>query len=181
MAVPGAGANIPLYLLGSSDFSARLAAELGLPFAFASHFAPAQMMDAIALYRSRFEPSAQLASPHVMLGFNVFAADTDEEANVLATSMQQAFISLRTGRPGQLPPPVPGYLDQLGPSERAMLNDVLSCTAVGSPETVRKAIVDFLQRTEADELIIASGMFDHAARVRSYEIAAQVRDSLTRT
>jgi luciferase family oxidoreductase group 1 len=180
-AIPGAGAKIPIWILGSSLYGAQVAAALGLPYAFASHFAPAQMMQAIRLYRDSFRPSTQLDRPYVMLGFNVFAADTEEEAKLLATSMQQAFISLRTGRPGQLPPPVTGYLDQLGPSERAMLNDVLSCTAVGSPETVRKTIVEFLQRTEADELIIASGMFDHAARLRSYEIAAQVRDSLTRT
>jgi luciferase family oxidoreductase group 1 len=178
-AIPGAGAKIPIWILGSSLYGAQVAAALGLPYAFASHFAPAQMMHAITLYRDSFRPSIQLDRPYVMLGFNVFAADTDEQARLLATSMQQAFINLRTGRPGQLPPPKPGYLDQLGPSERALLDDVLSCSAVGSPESVRNAILDFLEKTAADELIIASGMFDHAARLRSYEITAQVRDTLT--
>jgi luciferase family oxidoreductase group 1 len=178
-AIPGAGAKIPIWILGSSLYGAQVAAALGLPYAFASHFAPAQMMQAITLYRDSFRPSIQLDRPYVMLGFNVFAADTDEQARLLATSMQQAFINLRTGRPGQLPPPKPGYLDQLGPSERALLDDVLSCSAVGSPESVRNAILDFLKKTAADELIIASGMFDHAARLRSYEITAQVRDTLT--
>jgi luciferase family oxidoreductase group 1 len=172
-AVPGEGMDIPLWILGSSTFGAQLAAMLGLPYAFASHFAPAQMMQAIALYRASFKPSKQLAKPYVMLGFNVFAADTDEEAAVLATSMQQAFVNLRTGRPSRLQPPLPGYLESLPPQARGMLDDVLSCSAIGSPATVRQALQAFIERTGADELMITSQIFDHAARLRSYEITAQ--------
>jgi luciferase family oxidoreductase group 1 len=150
-----------------------VAAALGLPYAFASHFAPAQMMEAIAVYRARFQPSAQLAQPYVMLGFNVFAADTLEEARFRATSMQQAFVNLRSGRPSALPPPVEGYLERLGSQERALLDQVLSCSAVGSPDMVRDAIKAFIARTGADELIISGAMFDHAARLRSHEIGAQ--------
>jgi len=120
VAVPGVGSNVPLWILGSSLFGAQVAAALGLPFAFASHFAPAMMMEAIDIYRARFRPSAQLDSPYVMLGFNVFAADTDAAARLLATSMQQAFVNLRTGRPGQLPPPLEGYENKLPPAARAM-------------------------------------------------------------
>jgi luciferase family oxidoreductase group 1 len=172
-AVPGKGANVPVWILGSSLFGARLAAMLGLPYAFASHFAPAQMMQAIALYRAEFKPSAQLARPYVMLGFNVFAAESDDQASVLATSMQQAFVNLRTGRPSKLPPPIPGYLESLPAQARAMLDDVLSCSAVGSPGTVREALHAFVARTGADELMIASQIFDHRARMQSYEIAAR--------
>ena len=146
---------------------------LGLPYAFASHFAPSQMMQAIALYRAEFEPSAQLERPYVMLGFNVFAADTDEQAQVLATSMQQAFVNLRTGRPSKLQPPVPGYLERLPAQARAMLDEVLSCSAVGSPATVHQALHAFIERTGADELMITSQIFDHQARMKSYEIAAR--------
>ncbi len=177
-AVPGTGAKVPVWILGSSLFGAQLAAMLGLPYAFASHFAPAQMMQAIQLYRDMFKPSVQLARPYVMLGFNVFAADTDEEAQVRATSMQQAFVNLRSGRPGRLPPPLPGYREKVGPAESALLDSVLSCATIGSPETVRRGLQDFIARTGADELMIASQMFDPAARLRSYEIAARVRGSL---
>ena len=173
-AVPGTGLKVPIWILGSSHFGAQLAAMLGLPYAFASHFAPAAMEQAIALYRSTFKPSAQLAKPYVMLGFNVFAADRDEDAAVLATSMQQAFVNLRTGTPSRLPPPVPGYRETLGYQERAMLDEVLSCTAIGSPETVRRSLRAFIARTGADELMITCQMFDHTARLRSYEIAAEV-------
>jgi luciferase family oxidoreductase group 1 len=179
-AVPGTGAKVPVWILGSSLFGAQLAAMLGLPYAFASHFAPAQMMQAITLYRDTFKPSAQLAKPYVMLGFNVFAADTDEEAQVRATSMQQAFVNLRSGRPAKLPPPLPGYREKAGPAERALLDSVLSCATIGSPATVRQGLKDFIARTGADELMIASQMFDPAARLRSYEIAAQVRESLSK-
>ena len=172
-AVPGKGAKVPVWILGSSLFGARLAATLGLPYAFASHFAPGQMMQAIALYRAEFKPSAQLARPYVMLGFNVFAAQSDEQARVLATSMQQAFVNLRTGRPSQLQPPIPGYLESLPVHARAMLDDVLSCSAVGSLTTVRQALHAFVERTGADELMITSQIFDHEARMRSYEITAQ--------
>jgi luciferase family oxidoreductase group 1 len=178
-AVPGTGLKVPVWILGSSLFGAQLAAMLGLPYAFASHFAPADLMQAIELYRASFKPSAQLAKPYVMLGFNVFAADTDEEAQLRATSAQQAFVNLRSGRPGKLPPPLPGYRDKVGPAERAVLDSVLSCAAIGSPETVRRELQAFIDRTGADELMITSQMFDHAARLRSYEIAAQVRGKLT--
>ncbi len=171
-AVPGRGLKVPVWILGSSLFGAQLAAALGLPYAFASHFAPAQMMQAVALYRANFRPSAQLDKPYVMLGFNIFAADTDEEAAVLATSSQQAFVNLRTGRPSKLPPPLPGYLEALPPQARAMLDDVLSCSAIGSPATVRQRMQAFIERTGADELMITSQVFDHRARLRSYEIAA---------
>lgn len=171
-AVPGTGLNVPLWILGSSLYGAQVAAALGLPYAFASHFAPAQMTDAIAIYRDRFRPSPRLAKPYVMLGFNVFAADTDEAARFHATSMQQAFVNLRSGRPSQLPPPVEGYIDRIGTHERAMLEQVLACSAIGSPAVVRAALNAFVARTTADELIITSQIFDHAARLHSYEIAA---------
>jgi luciferase family oxidoreductase group 1 len=178
-AVPGAGLNVPIWILGSSLFGAQLAAALGLPYAFASHFAPAQMMQAIGIYRSTFQPSAQLDKPYVMLGFNVFAADTDDEAAWRATSMQQAFINLRSGRPSKLPPPVKDYLTQIGPQEHALLNQVLPCSAIGSPETVATELQAFIARTGADELMITSQIFDHAARVRSYEITAEIHRKLT--
>jgi len=178
VAYPGVGTEVPIWILGSSLFGAQVAAALGLPFAFASHFAPAMMMQALEIYRARFQPSAQLDRPYVMLGFNVFAADSDAQARFLSTSMQQAFVNLRSGRPTQLPPPVEGYDEQLPPPAKALLAEVLSCTAVGSPQTVRGALAAFIQRTKADELMITSQMFDHAARLRSYEIAAEVRKTL---
>jgi len=171
-AVPGRGAKVPVWILGSSLFGAQLAAMLGLPYAFASHFAPGQMMQAIEVYRSTFQPSEQLARPHLMLGYNVFAADSDEEAALLATSMQQAFVKLRTGRPGKLPPPVPGYLESLDPGPRAMLDEVLACTAIGSGSSVHRQIEAFVARTGADELMVTSQVFDQKARLRSYELAA---------
>jgi luciferase family oxidoreductase group 1 len=171
-AIPGEGLDIPVWILGSSLFGAQLAAMLGLPYAFASHFAPGQMMDAIRVYRERFQPSAQLDRPYVMLGFNAFAADSDEEGQLLATSVQQAFVALRTGNPGKLKPPVPGYADALPPAARSMLDQALSCSATGSPATVAAAIEAFVERTGADELMITSQIYDHAARLRSYEIVA---------
>jgi len=173
-AVPGAGLDVPVWILGSSLFGAQLAAALGLPYAFASHFAPQMMMQAIELYRATFRPSAQLDKPYVMLGFNVFAADTDAEAHFRATSMQQAFINLRSGRPTKLKPPVEGYLDLLSPPERSMLDSVLSCSAIGSPATVSAQLKAFIERTGADELMVTSQIFDHAARLRSYEITADI-------
>jgi len=177
-AVPGAGLDVPVWILGSSLFGAQLAAALGLPYAFASHFAPAQMMQAIALYRSSFRPSAQLQKPYVMLGFNVFAADSDEEARFRATSMQQAFVNLRSGRPSRLPPPMADYLQRIGPAEQALLDSVLSCAAIGAPDTVAAQLRAFIERTGADELMITSQIHDHAARLRSYQIAAEVRAAL---
>jgi luciferase family oxidoreductase group 1 len=175
-AVPGASLNVPIWILGSSLFGAQLAAALGLPYAFASHFAPTQMMQAIALYRATFKPSAQLQKPYVMLGFNVFAADTDEVAQFLATSMQQAFVNLRSGNPKRLQPPMQDYLHRIGPQERALLDQVLSCAAIGSPETVKRSLQAFIEQTGADELMITSQIFDHAARLRSYEITAELRE-----
>jgi luciferase family oxidoreductase group 1 len=178
MAVPGVGSNVPLWILGSSLFGAQVAAALGLPFAFASHFAPTMMMEALHIYRARFRPSAQLNEPYVMLGFNVFAADTDAEAHLLATSMQQAFVNLRTGRPGQLPPPVEDYTSRLPSAARAMLDEVLSCSAIGSSATVREVTAAFIARTRPQELMITSQIFDHAARLHSYRITAAVRDQM---
>jgi luciferase family oxidoreductase group 1 len=171
-AVPGAGQQVPIWILGSSLFGAQLAALLGLPYAFASHFAPAQMMDAITVYRTQFKPSRFLQRPHVMLGFNVFAADTDDEANFLATSWQQSFVNLRSGHPGRLPPPVEGYVESLAPQGRKLLEHVLSCSAIGAPGTVADRIKAFIAQTGADELILTSNMHDHAARLRSIEISA---------
>jgi luciferase family oxidoreductase group 1 len=178
MAIPGAGLKVPIWILGSSLFGAQVAAALGLPFAFASHFAPAMMMEALHIYRARFQPSEQLERPYAMLGFNIFAAESDERARFLATSMQQAFVNLRSGRPTQLPPPVDGYESQLSPPAKALLADVLTCSAVGSPETVRGALLAFIERTRPDELMITAQVFDHSARLRSYEIAADIRNSL---
>lgn len=172
-AIPGEGLEIPVWILGSSLFGAQLAAMLGLPYAFASHFAPAQMMDAIRVYRERFQPSGRLDRPYVMLGFNAFAADSAEEAELLATSVQQAFVNLRTGRPAKLPPPVPGYSATLPPQARAMLDQVLSCSAIGDPAAVKAGIEAFVERTGADELMITSQIYDHRARLRSYEIVAE--------
>src|SRR3984957_19030456 len=177
-AVPGVGTKVPLWILGSSLFGAQVAAALGLPFAFASHFAPAMMMQAIDIYRARFQPSLPLDRPYVMLGFNVFAAESDAQARFLSTSMQQAFVNLRSGRPMQLPPPLEGYENQLPATARAMLADVLSCPPVGSPETVAKSLAAFIDRTHPDELMITTQIFDPSARLRSYEIAADIRRSL---
>ncbi|HEX6536495.1 MAG TPA: LLM class flavin-dependent oxidoreductase [Gemmatimonadaceae bacterium] len=177
-AVPGAGLDVPIWILGSSLFGAQLAAALGLPFAFASHFAPALLEQAVDIYRSRFQPSERLARPYVMLGINVFAAASDEEARRLFTSQQQAFVNLRRGRPGPLPPPVPDFEASLAPFERAMLHEMLSCTVVGDADRVRDGLRAFIERTGADELIVASQIFDHPARVRSYEITAEARRAL---
>ena len=173
-AIPGEGLQVPLWILGSSLYGAELAAELGLPYAFASHFAPQQMMDAIALYRARFRPSAQLSAPYVMLGFNVFAADSDAEGELLATSLMQAFVALRSGTPGKLKPPLAGYADTLPLEFRAMLRAVLGSSAIGAPATVKAATEAFVARTGADELMVTSQIFDHHARLRSYELLAGV-------
>jgi len=176
-AVPGQGLNVPLWILGSSLFGAQVAAALGLPFAFASHFAPAQMMHALEIYRARFKPSRYLDKPYAMVGFNVFGADTDEEAKLLVTSMQQAFVNLRSGTPKKLQPPVPGYYEGLHPHDRSILDEVLTCSAVGSPETVRRELKAFAEMSGADEIIVASMIYDHAARLRSYRIAAEANAS----
>ena len=172
-AVPGAGLEVPVWILGSSTYGAQLAAALGLPYAFASHFAPAALEQALFVYRRDFRPSAQLRRPYAMAGFNVFAADTDAEAELMATSMQQAFVNLRTGRAGPLPPPVGGYAATLPPEGRAMLDAVLSCSAIGSPDTVRRSVQAFVDRTGADELMLTSQVFDHRQRLRSFQLAAE--------
>ncbi len=171
-AVPGAGLDVPVWILGSSLFGAQLAAALGLPYAFASHFAPAQLLPAIDVYRERFRPSARLEKPHLMLGVNVFAADTDAAAARLSSSLKLAFAALRRGRPGPLKPPVDDVASALTPVELASLEQVFSCSVVGSPETVRRGLEAFAARTGADELMVTSQIFDHAARLRSFEIAA---------
>jgi luciferase family oxidoreductase group 1 len=177
-AVPGAGLRVPVWILGSSLFGAELAAALGLPFGFASHFAPALMRQACERYRSKFRPSEYLHAPHVMLGLHVFAADTDEAAERCLSSLQQAFVNLRRGQPSTLPAPVDGFADGLTPAERAGLDETLECTVVGSPNRVKEGLAEFIARTGADELIISSMIFDHAARLRSYELTAQARVAL---
>lgn len=179
-AVPGEDANTPLWILGSSLFGAQLAAALGLPFAFASHFAPAALDQALAIYRQRFEPSQYLDAPYAMAAFNMFAAETDGEGRLLATSMMQAFANLRRGTPTRLQPPDPMFEAELTPPEREQLAQVLECSAIGSPQTVRKSLEAFLARTNADELILAANIYDHSARLRSYEIAAQVRAEMAK-
>ncbi|WP_176591617.1 LLM class flavin-dependent oxidoreductase [Sphingobium sp. EM0848] len=170
-ATPGAGEDVPLWILGSSLYGAQLAAALGLPYAFASHFAPGALDEAIAIYRRDFRPSAQLKYPYVMAGFNVFAADTTEEARLIATSMQQAFVRLRTGRPGKLQPPVPGYYENLPPQAQAMLADVLSASTIGAQEDVERDLAAFIRRTQVDEIILGGQIHDFEARKRSLEIA----------
>jgi luciferase family oxidoreductase group 1 len=174
LAVPGAGLNVPVWILGSSLYGAQLAAAFGLPYAFASHFAPALREEATTLYRRLFRPSAQAAKPTVMLGVNVFAAATDGEAQDLFTSLQQSFIALRRGRPIRLPPPLPGFEKELSAAEREMLDDALSCTVVGSPTTVKRQLADFIAHSGADEIMLTGQIFDHARRLRSFEIAAEV-------
>jgi len=171
-AVPGGGLEVPLWILGSSTYGAELAAAFGLPFAFASHFAPAMLDQALAVYRSSFRPSEHLQEPYVMLGLSVLAAPTDEEAAFLATSQQQSIVNLRTGRPGPIPPPQAGYLERLPPELRALIANFTSSAVVGSPETVRAGVRAFAARTRADELMIACSTFDPEARLRSYEMLA---------
>ena len=170
-AVPGFGSEVPLYILGSSLFGAQLAAILGLPFAFASHFAPDAMMRAITLYRQEFEPSEQLEKPHVILGYNICAADTEEEALLLRSSGLQAFLNLRQGNPGPLPKPDPNFEANLSDTDRAMLQHVSSASAVGTKDSVGGQVHAFLEKTQADELIVVSQIHDHDARCKSYDIA----------
>ncbi len=168
-AVPGAGLDVPVWILGSSTFGAQVAAALGLPFAFASHFAPAMLDEAMAVYRSQFTPSDRLRQPYLMLGVNVVAADTDDEARFLASSGRQSFARLRAGRPIQLPPPSKEW--ERDPAEALGLSQPTRVSFVGSPETVREQLTAFVDRTKADELIVVSHIYDHAARLRSYDIA----------
>ena len=173
-AVPGAGLNVPLYLLGSSDFSARLAAELGLPFAFASHFAPDYLRVAIDLYRREFTPSVAHSKPHVIVGAGVFAAETDAEARRLFTSAQLQTLNLIRGHPRELPRAVESMEGRWSAAEEAAINHRTRCSAVGSKETVRNRIEELIAETDADEIIATAQIFDHAARLRSFEIAADV-------
>jgi luciferase family oxidoreductase group 1 len=172
-ATPGTNTNIPIWLLGSSLFSAQLAAMKGLPYAFASHFAPRFLHQAIELYRSMFRPSATLAKPYVMVGVPVVAAPTDAEAQLLATSTQQRVLGILTGQRGQLPPPVDGFMQTIGPREQAAINDFLALSVVGGPDTVRAGFARIQEATEADELIVVTDVYDAALRLRSLEIAAQ--------
>jgi luciferase family oxidoreductase group 1 len=174
-AIPGQGSKVPVWVLGSSTYGAQLAAALGLPYAFASHFAPEQLTQALELYRAQFRPSPFLDKPHVMLGLNVVAAETDAEAKHLFTSLQQAFVNLRTGNPGQLPPPIDditGYFTD--PRIEAMLASVLSMAQVGSPQTVKAGVETFIAQHQPDELMVTGQIYDHAARLRSYEILSGV-------
>ncbi|MEM6477168.1 MAG: LLM class flavin-dependent oxidoreductase [Pseudomonadota bacterium] len=172
-ATPGLGAKVELWMLGSSLFGAQLAAKLGMPYAFAAHFAPDHLDTALEVYRRDFEPSDALDRPHVMVAMNVFAADTDEEAQLLATSQQQSFVRLRSGNPGKLPPPIEGYSSTLPAPARAMLDHIGQAAAVGSPATVRAQMDDFIRRTRADEIILCGATFDPEARVRSLELAIE--------
>ena len=177
-AIPGEGLDVPIYLLGSSDFSADLAAREGLPFAFASHFAPAYLHVALALYRSRFEPSAALGRPYAMVGVNVVVADTDAEAHRLFTSLQQMFLSMIRSARGPLPPPVDTMDGAWSPAEQAAVERMTRYSVVGSPETVRQGLEQVLADTRADEVIATAQIYDHAARLRSFELAAGVFDEV---
>jgi len=172
-AVPGEGTNVPVWILGSSLYGAQLAAALGLPYAFASHFAPAELDNALEIYRTRFEPSEYLDKPYVMAGLNVVAAPSDEEARYLFSSLQQAFVNLRSGRPGKLPKPVADFEQQIDPMAKAMLDQALTCAIVGSPQKVKDGLDAFIARTGADELMVTAQIHDHATRVRSFEILAE--------
>lgn len=173
-AVPGTNTNVPLWILGSSLFGAQLAAVLGLPYAFASHFAPDALDQAIAIYRERFQPSAQLDRPHVAVGVNVIAAETDGEARKLFTSAQQSFTRMFRGTRGKLPPPIDDIETFWSPREKMQASSMLACSVVGSPKTVQDGIERLVERTGADELIVAAAIWDHSARLRAYEILAEV-------
>jgi len=177
-AVPGTGLNVPLWILGSSLFGAQLAAALGLPYAFASHFAPDALMQALPLYRSSFTPSQPLQRPYAMAGVNVIAADTDAEARRLFTSAQQAFTNMFRGTRGQLPPPIDDIESYWSPLEKVRVQGMLACSFVGSPDTVRRGLEDFLALTGVDELMVAAAIHDHGARLRSYEILAEIAPEL---
>ena len=170
-----------MWILGSSLFGAQLAAALGLPFAFASHFAPDALDTALAIYRRDFRPSERLAKPYAMAGFNVFAADTDAQAELIASSQQQAFVALRTGNPRQLPPPVPRYRESLGAQGAAILDHVLSCSAIGGPARVARDLHAFMARTRVDEVMLTSAIYDHDARKRSLTIAAEAMRDISGT
>jgi luciferase family oxidoreductase group 1 len=173
-AVPGTGTQIPLWILGSSTYGAQLAAILGLPYAFASHFAPDALLDALAIYRERFKPSEQLERPYAMVGVPVIAAETDEEARYLFTSSQQSFTNLHRGTPGQLPPPIDDIDNYWTPMEKLQASRMQRIAIVGGPDTVRKGLESLLAQTQADELMVVSAIYDPAKRVRSYELLAEI-------
>jgi luciferase family oxidoreductase group 1 len=173
-AVPGAGVEVEAWILGSSLFGAHLAARLGLPYAFASHFAPDMLVQALEHYRANFQPSVRLIRPHVMLALNVVAADSDPQARRLFTSQQQGFVNLRRGRPGLIPPPVDDIQAYATTAELALVDHALACAVVGSPDIVRRGISDFVAKHQPDELMLTANIFDHAARMRSFELAADV-------
>ncbi len=179
-AVPGAGLRVPIWLLGSSLFSAQLAAALGLPFAFASHFAPGDLEQALYLYRKSFRPSKQLDRPYAMLAANVIAAATDAEARRAFTSLQQAFTNLQRGTPGQIPPPIDDINTYWTPLEKANVERTLAYSVVGSPQSVEKGLREFLDAHQPDELMITAHMYDHQARLRSFELIAEVRNRLAK-
>jgi len=177
-AVPGEGLDVPIWLLGSSDFGARLAAELGLPFAFASHFAPDHLFAALALYRENFRPSGSLDGPHVMVGVNAFAAETDAEARRLFTSLQQAFVAIIRGTRGPLKPPVDGMDGRWTPAERSQVERMTRVSVVGSPDSVKRGLEAVVETTGANELMLTGQIYDHGARLRSFEIMADVGDRM---
>ena len=172
-ATPGRGANVEMWMLGSSLFGAQLAAKLGLPYAFAAHFAPDHLDTALAVYRRDFQPSATLDRPHVMVAMNVFAADTEAEARLLASSQQQSFVRLRTGQPGRMPPPIANYTDTLPAPAQAMLAHIGQAAAVGTPEQVREQISAFVARTGADEILLSGATYDPQARIRSLALTME--------
>lgn len=179
-AVPGEGLNVPLWILGSSLFGAQLAAELGLPYSFASHFAPDALMQALAVYRERFKPSEQLATPHAMPGINVVAADTDEEARHLATSLQQRFVGMVRGARGKLQPPIDDIEQYWSPAEKAHVSGMLRYAFIGSPDTLKRTLGAFVRETGADEIMITAPIFDHDKRKRSFELVAGIASELGR-
>jgi luciferase family oxidoreductase group 1 len=172
-AIPGAGLHVPIWILGSSTYGAQVAAHFGLPYAFASHFAPEALMQALHAYKTLFKPSSQQAKPHAGVGVNIVAADTDEEAHYLFTTHQQHATRMRRNTRGQLPPPIDDIETFWTPYEKVSVSEQLSCSVVGSPETVRRGLQALVEKTGADELIMAGQIFDHKARLRSFEIAAQ--------
>jgi len=179
IANPGVGTNVPIWLLGSSLFSARLAAERGLPFAFASHFAPRMLLQALDVYRSHFKPSTQLAQPYVIIGVPLIAAPTDDEAEYLASSTYQRVLGILTGQRGQLPPPVQGFMQRLHPQEQAGIADFLAAAVIGSPETVHEGLQALADATQADEFMIVCDVYDPALRLRSMTITAEAMTSST--
>jgi luciferase family oxidoreductase group 1 len=176
VANPGAGTNVPIWLLGSSLFSAQLAAERGLPFAFASHFAPRMLLDALAIYRSRFRPSATLSEPYVAIGVPAIAAPTDEEADFLASSTYQRVLGILRGERRCMPAPVAGFLSQLPPRERAAIGDFLAAAVIGGPDTVQRGLQALQQATQADEFILVCDVFDPALRLRSLDLLLEARN-----